>query len=193
MNPAPSNPSSICPDCGAPLKPHRARCWLCQGNPFAVAADGAGACRPADARAGFQYSLASLLLVVTLVAIICSIIGLHPGVGIVVAFLAVPALGRTCITAMRRRAHGRPLSPGGKIGIFLLTLVMVVSAIAVAGGAFVFTFLATCLVGAGVGAASRSGPDLLRLAISLGAVVGVLAGLFYALALWMLSHHKRGP
>ena len=113
MDAHPPQTPTKCPYCGAPLQPDQTtRCWLCHGVPAAATARTAGAGQPVDTKARFQYRLSSLLLIMTLIAILSGLIAMHQGFGIVVAILALPALVRTCITATRV-GRRRPAGVGG--------------------------------------------------------------------------------
>jgi hypothetical protein len=126
----------------------------------------------------------------TLVAILCSLIKMNPGLGIVVAILAVPALIRTCITAWRRGTYDRPMPVATKIGVFVLTLLMagvvLVATVTAAVAAFFFACAATS--GRPSQPLGPGGPDLPTL-------VGGLAGLVVAVSLtwffWIISRRRR--
>lgn len=138
---------SCCPHCGARLQaggPHR--CWLC-------GADVLSACHPTAVptthyqptiagRLG-SFSLASLMLFVTLVAIVCGMISVVPGVGIALALILLPVLAHTIILAHRERELGHVLRPGEKIILFFGSLGLVL----VAGVAAAIAFGITCFVG----------------------------------------------
>jgi hypothetical protein len=179
MDPHHPNPCTHCPDCGAPLKPEQTRCWLCQGKP---AADAAGGIRPVDSRAGYQYSLSSLLLVMTLIAVLSSLIGMNPGMGIMVAVLALPALAWTCQIVLRRRRRGQSLTAGGKVVAFLLSLAMIVIVIVAAGAAFFVTCLTTVSVG--------GGGDIVLVAMIMGLVAGLAVLVLLARFFDKLSNGK---
>ena len=179
MNSPQPQSSRHCSDCGAPLKPGQTQCWLCRSAVLATApADARPATEvSAGTRAGCQFSLASLMLFMTLVAIICGIISMNPGVGAVLAFLSLPALVRTCTVAARMRTGGQPVSAVGKVGLFLLNLAMVAIVIAAAGAAFYFTFMATCAAGA-----HGAGLGILPFAIILGLGAALLVAVVLSTA-----------
>ena len=142
-----STPSVCCPKCGAQLKPGHAKCWLCIADARSRAtAANLGKSRPIEPTGRFQYGISTLLLVITLVAILCSIIKMNPGLGIVVAILVIPALLRTCISAARSRAHGQPISSGEKAGVFATTTLMSIVVMVAAGIAAFFTFFVTFFI-----------------------------------------------
>ena len=113
----------------------QAKCWLCQGEAPVLATlverPPGTKHRPVPPPDRFQYGLSSLLLIMTLVAILCSIISMHRGLGIAVAMLTVPALVWTCCIASERGVSGKPMSAGAKTGVFLRNLALIVSVIVV--------------------------------------------------------------
>lgn len=150
MTKAETSPIQFCPECGASLPPQVTRCWLCgrdiapsgpatlTGTPFAEVA-GAGT-SPFEQRAKFQFSIASMLLWMTLAAILLSLFTISPGLGILLGILSAPAAIRTAVLAMRREAAGRPMTVESKVTVFLgtagIVLIFVVAALA--------AFVATC-------------------------------------------------
>ena len=94
--------------------------------------------REAPQTGRFQFGLTSLLLFVTLAAILCSVVAMNPGLGIVAAILTIPALVRTCVVAWRGEQYGDPVSPVAKVAVFLLTMVVGGVVLVPAGIAFFF-------------------------------------------------------
>jgi hypothetical protein len=89
----------------------------------------------------WTFGLSSLFLFVTLVAVICGVFALHPGLGIALAAAAAPAFLRTSVVAARLRASGKPLGTFESIAEFLGS-VGIVCAIALATAT---AFFATCV------------------------------------------------
>ncbi len=127
----------------------------------------------------FQYSLGSILMLTTLVAVLLSIGTMNWGLALVLAIFAFPALLRTSVTAAWRRSSGYPMAPGEKTTLFFTSMlggVLVATAVAA-------TFFGTCFVGFLAGAAVantagiRGNYDDLGLGLSVGMVVGGIAGL----------------
>ena len=97
-----------------------------------------------------EYRLASLLLFMTIVAVLAGIIAMHRGLGIVVAIVALPVLVHACFATARRKDRVQSSSSGGVVGkdrvhspsagstlaAVLLTLAMVVTVPVAAGVAF---------------------------------------------------------
>jgi hypothetical protein len=97
------------------------------------------------------FSLATLLLVVTLVSIICGLTALAPGAGIAAGIVAVPALVRTALIARHRRSDRALENLAGKLALFFASLGFV-SVFGLASGVCCYTacwggFLAGSLVG----------------------------------------------
>jgi len=190
---AQSTPSGYCRQCGVMLKPGQTKCCLCHAEPSPGAtteaaparkpAAGGGSAGPATGR--FQYGLSSLLLFTTLLAILCSIASMSPGLGIVVAILSVPAIVRTCISASWRGARGQPMSFGKKVAVFLLTLPMIVTVIVAAGAAFFFTYLGAQSMGGGdIG---RPGAISEKVTFALSGSVAVAVTILLTWLFWRIS------
>lgn len=154
MNAASSNSRMVCWACKAVCKPGANACWLC-GEPIGagappadpdlpplavLAAQGKQTAPSATGRrptqferhASFQFGLSTLLIVVTLVAIFCSLIKLSPGLGIFLLFLTSPAFAHLCASSLRAQAKGKPLSGMEKIQLFARTTVIAVATLAIA-------------------------------------------------------------
>ena len=117
--------NNACPECGAPVAEGRARCWLCQRrHEEALATNPYAAPRPIAAETPLQFSLATLLLVVTLVAVTLGAFWVAPGLGVFLVVLGVPALIRTMVANNRQRRVGSSHTALEKIGIFLVSLLI---------------------------------------------------------------------
>lgn len=112
----------VCPECGAGSHANAKFCWLCgrvlPGSPFAPGAAPA----PAQARAAWQFGLSTLLLFVTLAAVLLGVFVMSPGLGVLLAVLIAPPVVRTCTLAARAEARGRPLSDAEKGRAFARSL-----------------------------------------------------------------------
>jgi hypothetical protein len=136
-----SSPLHHCPECQATRRSDAKYCWLCGAALEPVAEEPARAAVGSERRAAYQFSLATLMLTVTLVAIVLSVFRMSLGVGLALVFLTTPALVRTCIAAARRRARGQPVSPLGKVGMFAASFGIVVVVVV----ASIAAFFAVCL------------------------------------------------
>jgi hypothetical protein len=168
-------PTPHCPHCGAEVQTPGGECWLCRlkeppakPNPYAPP-------RPTGENAGAQFSLASLFLVMTLVAVCLGVFMLAPGLGILFAIVATPALVRTTFTASYYKQAGAPLSPAWRIRAFVVSLFIM---LAVGVTTFV-TFQGVCWTGALLTQGRNPWPNV---------IVGVIVGLLVAIPvmIWML-------
>ena len=149
-----SMPKGCCPQCGMNLIAGQPKCWLCHAaSPGAAVESVAWVLQPRvehPSAAPSEYRLASLLLFMTIVAVLAGIIAMHRGLGIVVAIVALPVLVHACVATARRKERVPSPSSGGLAGkervrassagstlaAVLLTLAMVVTVPVAAGVAF---------------------------------------------------------
>jgi hypothetical protein len=191
-----SSPFGYCPYCAAERKPGQSHCWLCQSwLPTGGAAEAADlalkqiAQQPNAKHGVFQFGLSSLLLLVTLVAILCSIIKMNPGIGIVVAGLAIPALVWTMIVAIRRGQSGAPMSAFGKTGVFVLAMLLFLGVLVAVIGAFLIALFAICAAGTSKGQGALVGDPVT--AIFIASAVAIAVAVICALALWKIWISSR--
>ena len=182
--------TTACPQCGAELAAAETRCWLClnERRP-AGEADTAGTVEaPAAQRPErWTYSLGSLLLFITLIAVTLGLMGVSPGIGIVFGVLATPALIRTAVAASRARAAGEGLNGYEKAWIFLASAGIVLCTGLAAGVAFYGICWAGFVVVESVGG--------LEAGLSAGIILGIIGGIL-VLALmirWLWPLRKRRP
>lgn len=173
-----------CPQCGARPRPGENRCWFCERRlaPFAdfepVAADAGEKVFIAGhtPRPGLQFSIGTMLLVTTLVAICLAITLAIPPLGISVGVIAVGGLVRTTIIGWAQIRAGRRFELRDKLdnfvassSVFLIALMSGISTcLLLAGGAL---FLAGILRQL----AEPIGAIALFAAIPAAVVAGILA------------------
>ncbi len=201
MPPDSSSKVSRCATCHAALLPGAERCWLC-GAPMASGIDAAAATDPANGSSRSKvgpvasFSLATLMMFVTLVAVVCGVFSIAPGVGVAMALVLLPVLAHTAISARGAEALGHSLSPGERIALFFGSLALVV----VAGVAASIAFGITCFGGFFAGAAAGEalgarGYDSLgwgfAVGIGLGAIAGGYVGYRAMIALSQSSRWRR--
>ena len=173
-----SSAQAVCAECGAALAAGRERCWLCeartqppgQPNPYAPPP-------PLAEHAAAQFSLSTLFLITTLVAVCLGVGLLAPGLGMLLAIVSVPALVRTLFVGQRQRQSGLDFTTGQKIGAFLVSCALVYAA----GWAGMIAFFAVCL-GTGLAGLALGGNDdwVIWMAVAAGAVVAI------PLTVWLL-------
>lgn len=159
-----------CPLCGRfnDRAEHRSG-WMAEDNPYAA---------PAPVGPPGAFSLATLLLVVTGLAVVFGLMTVAPGLGILVLVLMVPALVRTqALTRRDDERAGRQSTFGEKVGAFVVSLALM-ALIAIAAGVAILAacfFSCTALYSGGMGASS----EFLIMAIPIGVAALVVVGLIY--------------
>jgi hypothetical protein len=142
----------------------------------------------------FNYSLGTLLGVVTLVGVAMGLIVSALPVGIIFVGLAITAWQRTAEIAALRRAAQRPLGTGEMAWAFLSSLLRI--SCVLAGACFVFVaFLIAAIVLANVPDGSPfHGPLMLAAAIVplAGVLAAVVTGNRIARAIWYLRASDSG-
>jgi hypothetical protein len=185
-----------CPQCGAARDAAAVRCWLChaavpaedpRGRESFSADDFAASqsCGPKTtpdpgAAAGQQFSIATILLVTTLIAVCLGVFRISPGFGLAVIAFAVPALIRTFVVGVQHQRVGQRLSIGDKLTAFVASLGIMV----LIGIAAVVAFQIACWGTCGLIAAMnpRTGDEEMLLWTSIG--IGTVAAL--AVGGWVL-------
>jgi hypothetical protein len=194
MDVLPTMPARHCPQCDAQVDPAAKYCWLCNAK---LSPSSAGAARQTplqaqlvDSNRPFQFGISSLLLVITFVAILCSVVKMNPGLGIVVAVLTVPAVLRTVLVAFRQQQGGKPMSAAGKTGVFMLTMAMSLCVAVAACAAFCFTFFFTCLAAAaGKGGGFQGDP--FTPAFIIGGIVAAAVAILVTFVFWRVLRRDR--
>jgi hypothetical protein len=183
MDAQPSSNPLICPECGAKAAINASKCWICK-RPLAsdvpVTAELAGGA--AEHRATFQFGISSIMLIITLAAVILGVWQMAPGIGIALAIVAIMALIPTCIISMQKGARGRPMTPSEKISLFMVWLGLAAVVLIAAGIAFVITCYPLGLVHA-------MSPMSINPWINPW-IVGAIAGLFAAVPLSVFFWRK---
>ncbi|MBC8870045.1 MAG: hypothetical protein H8E44_11540 [Planctomycetes bacterium] len=192
MNSPPDHDPRTCPECGATLRSEASRCWLCAKTIETSTATAAQPLCPAEQFAARQFSLSSLMLIITLLAVVLGVARLSPGIGVGLAIVATPALVRTCITSVRRKTRGQPMTPLEKVGVFAATLGAVLTIVIAA----VAAFYATCWVGFFGGATVSSiwakGYDSIGWGLVTGVLLGLVVGLYVAYLSIRLLWFRKG-
>jgi hypothetical protein len=184
VNTAPNSPRRYCSVCGAEVRPDSVLCWCCRhslqkcgtaASPILAEEVDKNGPQSKD-RAKFQFTLASIMLIVTFAAVLMSIYVMAPGLGIALFILSAPALVRTSVVAMQRGSRGKPLSFGEKAGIFLAWIGVVLAALSAAAIGFFASCLMTAIAGNGEDAAMKFG--------FIGAIVAFVAAIVVIVILW---------
>ncbi|HET6880404.1 MAG TPA: hypothetical protein VFI31_09630 [Pirellulales bacterium] len=190
MSPPDSAPAR-CPECGAAVRMGGDRCWLCGAKLPHAAAE-----QPTPPAAGREiveatlaqqetaatFSLTSLFMVTTLVAVGAGVFAAAPGLGIAFAIVATPALIRTIVVTSKRKAQGVVQTPGKKIAAFLASIGIMLLVVVSIGIALLTACLTAC---AGLAVGGDKG-------IVPGMYVGGAAGLVLTGCLmWLIWRWQR--
>ncbi len=179
MSNTPSADAVRCPDCGALLKRGEIKCWLCgreqqpdgsePSSPFAVA----------PRKTAGQFSLATVFLIITLIAVCLGTLRLAPGVGVLLMIVAAPALIRTCVVVAKEKRGGHSLSIGEKLVAFFASSFIIIL-VGVAGFiAFQIACWGSCAVVAGIPQQTENESPFI-----VGVSTGCIAGL--GTILWLI-------
>jgi hypothetical protein len=185
MSDSTASPPALCPECGASVKASDDACWLCK-RPLAVAAELVGLPVPAvvpdwvqrQRQANpAQFSLESLMLVITLIAVCLGMIAAVPGLGVLVSIVAAPALIRTLIAGYYEKAAGGKLTLGEKVMAFVASTGVTLAVLATGASAFATACFGTCLVFIGLESGNllrgRSEETVMFAFLGISALVGL--------------------
>jgi hypothetical protein len=158
-----TNASRYCRACDARLTPAATKCWLCgrvtppmpaEETVVAEVVPEARLERPHAHRrrqSATQFSLASLMLFVTLSGVLMGLTVMYPGVGITLSAIALPALIRTWIISFQAVRTDTPLSTGERIAEFAISFagfaVIAVVCSIVLGVAVLVMAIVNCQIG----------------------------------------------
>jgi hypothetical protein len=91
-----------------------------------------------------------LLLVITLIAVCLGLFMALPGLGIIAAIVAAPALIHVLVAREREQAVGTPTALGDKLLTFATSTAAALAALTLGGAAFGVAILLSCIVEARV-------------------------------------------
>jgi hypothetical protein len=125
----------LCPDCGQPHA-RGGRCPACQWRRDA----------DRDVRAALsqvpplypRFSLATLLMATTWIAVCLGALRLNTCLGMLLIFLTLPALLRTMAITLEERESGAAIAPSRHARTFLISLGIMFSVLVASGAAFAF-------------------------------------------------------
>jgi len=120
-----------CPHCGVALRPGDTDCWLCYAH---ISSTAIGEERPSGQSRSAPpqleprgFSLASLMMFITLVAVIFGLSTIAPGIGIPLGVLLLVAWGRTFSISRQQTKAGTPFSTSEKIAAFFSSVNFIIS------------------------------------------------------------------
>jgi len=161
----PSSSPTRCPECGAEVAAGQGKCWLCQRSAVVTANPNPYASPAPTENIDWQFSIESLFLVTTLIAVCLGLILWSPGLGILFSLLVAPALIRTVVDAAQHKRGGSRLNVVGKIGSFLLSICVIVAV----GIASCVAGATVCTAGAAVVGAGGVNESATVLVLGIGA------------------------
>jgi hypothetical protein len=184
-SPPPASTESVqCGECGA-LLGDRDVCWLC-GAPVVVSAElvhppGVSPFVPdweqKRRASASQFSLESLMLVITLISVCLGMIVAAPGIGLLVVIVAVPALVRTLVVGRYRKEAASPLNLGEKVMAFLASTGIIIGIMLAGLIAYWVACIGTCFAVLGVAqtATEQSSAEFWAVSVSIvtGAIVAI--------------------
>ncbi|MCC6491730.1 MAG: hypothetical protein IT424_01775 [Pirellulales bacterium] len=179
-----------CPACGAEQAAGRTACWLCQAPLFG--AGGGAEERPAAphaaAHAAYSFSISTMLIITTLVAVCSGLLASYPGLGVLVSILLVPVLVRTAKVVRRREAAGAQVPVGQKIALGATSFAATIVIATVVGFATFCCFCATCAAIFGLGS---NEPEFLGIALAASLLAAVSILLSVLLFRWSRRRYLR--
>jgi hypothetical protein len=180
-----------CPGCGADQWSPESVCWLCGYTPGGAFAhrQAPAASPPRQIAAAKSFSLATLLLLMTLAAVWLGLLATAPGLAIFACILLLPAVVRTAMVVQRRAVAGRGVSPSEKLALGATSLLVSGVVLVVAAVASIGTFCAVCL---GVASASNDRGDMSFAFVIAGfaALLTTLVAVRF-LARWIRRRYQR--
>jgi hypothetical protein len=156
--------TTLCPGCGAKNRTDASFCFLCRQllprpvddtvPPLEVARLGKSTsfAQSHQARARTTFSLSAIILVIALIAVWLGVLRESRGLGVALAVLAAPALGRTLTAVDTAAARGQSMTATQKVLRFMLSWATVVAVAGVIVVAFAIAGAAICLMAIGVAA-----------------------------------------
>jgi hypothetical protein len=191
--------NATCPECGAELVPGAKKCWLCAlkaaakapprrdesttGREAAAPQNPYASPAPASDHLDRTFSLTSMFLWTTLVAVVMGVASFAPGLAIMLAVLSLPAAARTIGAVYRRKQRrGGSIGAAEKVETFIASLGIV---LAIVVGA-ITAFTAVCFPLGLASFASDMG-GLVVFAFLAGFVAAVFVAIMLARRLWRLG------
>ncbi len=190
-----------CPNCDTPLQPKASYCAKCGmrspgTGPFQQPGFGSSPPLPDDYQRTEigqgtvrSFSIASLLIVITVIGVLLGITVQAPGLGILLALLAVPPWIRTALVIRRQRAMGIQPTTSDRVALFMgsmfVTWVVLFSLVA----ACCVTFFFACL---GAFAITSGGGNESFIWIFIWSCILAVAGtLLFLFSFWIRARWRR--
>ena len=185
-----------CPTCRATVTQDTPFCWKCGSQLKTDGFESRGIELPdkPSGSAGFNFSIASLLLLTTLIAIFLALFAAAPGLGVFLAVLSIPPFVRTLMVVNRRKAMGQQVSGGRKAGLFLgslgVTLLITWATMFAAAIAFFFSCLGAFAF-LDPGASGGANVEAVFLWITIGFTLTFTGLVLWAFSFWIRARWRR--
>jgi hypothetical protein len=134
-----------CARCGAVGRPDAARCWLCGAAFDSKDTTTATAAVERGVTPG-GFSLASLMMFVTLLCVVLGVSTIAPGIGIPFGIIMLVAWLRTAAVARRKAAHGVAVTRLERLQLFASSLGTAIALLALTCVAGCAALVAACFV-----------------------------------------------
>ena len=181
--------AGVCYRCKAPLHAGAHSCWLCGTSlDSRMRAEASGSESSSAALAAMEpvgsFSLASLMMFVTLACVVLGVLTLWPGVGIPLGIILLVVWSRTVAVAWHRQQRGLEVTQPEKVQLFLASFGAALALIAVTCVAGCAAFVAACFACA---ATMNVGGD----AASMLVFAGVAAAIVIPTLWWVAKVIRR--
>ncbi|MBX3434267.1 MAG: hypothetical protein KF847_13170 [Pirellulales bacterium] len=188
-----------CPQCGAECDRSRSKCWVCEselrgaaaGDAAATIPDGVAAIANDAAGTNLSFSTATLLLIMTIGALVLGVAAEAPGLAVFIAIVLAPICFRTIGLVRRRERAGERVSTLEKASLIGASFVTAVTFLIVVCCALFCSFCGVCLIVVSAGGPPRDrGFSIVGVAVAaLGVACFVLTVKMYR---WMKQKRKAG-
>jgi hypothetical protein len=187
-----------CPHCDANNPPDAVNCWLCHRHLDGPVRDesekpmagGARYAPLAKESTQLSFSLGSLMLVMTLIAVLCGMFAVAPGIGVLLAIASLPVLIRTAGVVRSRKEAGLPTSPAKRILLFIGSLLATLVTAVVVCVASIGTFCGLCL---GIGSLDNFSESSVAAGylVAIPAAIAVTIGMILLARKWAKARWQR--
>ena len=187
---------STCPRCGAPVSAELKVCWICF-SPLGGKLPQGALQQPVAAKgykessaASGGFSLASLMMLVTLVAVVLGMFTISPGFGMPLAIVAAITWVRTVSVVKYRSATGKPATKVEIVLMFVRSVAVTLVILMLVGVAAAAALAAACtgMIGASGGGGEVGTIFGIAIVVLIAAVLGIVVAARYERGRWQRDH-----
>jgi hypothetical protein len=177
-----------CPACGAHVDPAWAKCWLCGER---LGAGGSAVAepilsKPARSAPVSSFSMASMMMLVTLVAVVLGVCSIAPGIGVPLGIVMLIVWLRTTAVVKVRQSRGKATTLSEKAQLFAQSFAVLIGLIILTQVALVAAAFGACFVICTT--MNTGGPDSIEWLVLIGASLAALA---FTIWLWVSVVRSR--